>query len=602
MTLGDQEQAMGHFKVNPRDLLFILKEQLEYGRVCRLERYKGLNEAALDMLVKEAVEFARGVLDPLNTIGEHAPPRFEDGRVRCAPEFRAAFKKYGRDGWTAAARDPEFGGQGFPHMMRIVINDLMYGACQAFNMAPSLTHGAAHLIESFGSPALKQTYIPRMFDGTWAGTMCLTEPNAGSNLGRIETTAFRDGAAFRIKGSKIFISWGDHDLTANIVHLVLARIEGAPEGVAGISLFVVPKVRVNPDGSLGEGNDVACTGIEEKLGLHGSPTASLSFGSRDNCIGWLCGVENQGLSHMFQMMNAARINTGVSGMTLASTAYQNALAYCRERLQGRDVAGRSAGDVPIIRHPDVRRMLLWMKAMVDGMRSMIYTGACWSDFALEMAPGAERDHFRDLVDFMTPIIKAYCSEMGFRVCDTAIQCLGGYGYCREYPLEQYLRDAKIMSLYEGTNGIQAADLMGRKLDLRGGACLQAIRKEVESFCAANREHPQIGNGVQALSRAAGRLWEAAEELRRRRKTDPLQWASYATPALMAFGDVVMSWRLLDMARVAAEKLKEKPTDFYLGKLYQASWFVDTTLPQTLAALGNCLRTGREIVEMPENAF
>jgi hypothetical protein len=432
--------------------------------------------------------------------------------------------------------------------------------------------------------------------------MCLTEPNAGSNLGRIETKAFRDGEAFRIKGSKIFISWGDHDLCENIVHLVLARIEGAPEGVAGISLFVVPKVRVNPDGSPGPANDVACTGIEEKLGLHGSPTASLSFGSREGCLGWLCGEENQGLAHMFQMMNAARINTGVSGMTLASTAYQNALAYCKERIQGRDPAGRSAGDVPIIRHPDVRRMLLWMKAAVDGMRSMIYTGAFWSDFALEAEAGAERDHCRDLVDFMTPIIKAYCSEMGFRVCETAIQCLGGYGYCRDYPLEQYLRDAKIMSLYEGTNGIQSADLMGRKLSLRGGACLAAFRKEIEGFCAANEGHPALGARVRALEAAAARLWAAADEMLRRRKTDLLQWASYTYPALMAIGEVVMCWRLLDMARVAADRMKAKPTDFYIGMVLQAGYFVDTTLPQTLAVLGNCLREGREIVEMPEGAF
>jgi alkylation response protein AidB-like acyl-CoA dehydrogenase len=332
---------MGHFKVNPRDILFILKDELEYGRVCRLPRYEGLNEAALDLLVKEAIEFARGVLDPLNAIGENSPPKFEAGRVTCAPEFREAFRKYGRDGWTAAARDSEYGGQGFPHMMRIVVNDLMYGACQSFNMAPSLTHGAAHLIESFGTPMLKKRFVPRMFDGTWAGTMCLTEPNAGSNLAAIGTTAFRDGDAFKIKGSKIFISWGEHDLTENIIHLVLARVDGAPEGVAGISLFVVPKVQVNPDGSLGEANDVVCTGIEEKLGLHGSPTASLSFGSRDGCIGFLCGEENQGLAHMFQMMNAARINTGVSGMTLASTAYQNALAYCKERRR----AGTSPGGV-----------------------------------------------------------------------------------------------------------------------------------------------------------------------------------------------------------------------------------------------------------------
>jgi alkylation response protein AidB-like acyl-CoA dehydrogenase len=356
---------MGSFKVNQRDLFFILKDQLNYGRLCELERYKGLNEKSLDLMITEAINFAKGVVDPLNPIGEVQEPRFENGKVICPAEFRIAFRQYGRDGWTAAARDARYGGHGFPHMMRIIVNDLMYGACQAFNMAPSLTHGAAHLIESFGTDDLKDRFVPKMYDGTWSGTMCLTEPNAGSNLAMLETTAYREGDHFRIKGNKIFISWGDHDIAENIIHLVLARIEGAPTGVKGISLFVVPKIRIHPDGGLGEANDVVCTGIEEKLGLHASPTAALTFGGKDGCIGYLCGQENQGLAHMFQMMNSARINTGVSGMTMASTAYQNALAYTKERRQGRDLTGRKEGEVPIIEHPDVRRMMLWMKAVKE---------------------------------------------------------------------------------------------------------------------------------------------------------------------------------------------------------------------------------------------
>ena len=464
---------MSHFKVNEKDLFFILKNQLNYGSLCRLDRYRELDEETLDLLVNEAVKFARTEIAPLQEIGEKWGVVLENGEVRCAPEFRAVFRLYGENGWTAAARDPEYGGQGFPHMMRIVINDLMYGACQAFNMAPSLTHGAAHLIESFGSRELKVRFIPRMFSGQWAGTMALTEPQAGSNLAAIRTAATPEGDHYRIKGSKIFISWGDHDLAENIIHLLLARIAGAPEGVKGISLFVVPKVRVNPDGTLGEPNDVLCGGVERKLGLHASPTCLLNFGDQDGCIGYLCGEAHNGLAHMFQMMNAARINTGVSGMTLAGTAYLNALAYAKERIQGADLAGRKPGYVPIIDHPDVRRMLLWMKAAVDGMRSMIYTGAFWSELALELPQGEEKNHYQALVDFLTPIIKAYCSDLGFKVCETAIQCLGGYGFCREYPLEQYLRDSKIMSLYEGTNGIQSIDLLGRKMRLNGGALFKS---------------------------------------------------------------------------------------------------------------------------------
>jgi hypothetical protein len=593
---------MGHFKINQKDVMFILKEQLNYGRLCELPRYREHNQKVLDLLVKEAIGFAKGVVDPLNKIGETVGLKFEKNQVFCPPEFKAAFRKYGQEGYTAAARDLEYGGQGFPGMMRIVINDIMYGACQSFNMAPSLTHGAAHLVESFGTKELSQTYVPKMFDGTWAGTMCLTEPNAGSNLAALETTAYPEGGHYKIKGNKIFISWGEHDLADNIIHLVLARIEGEPEGVKGISLFVVPKMRVNADGSLGQPNDVVCTGIEEKLGLHASATAALSFGGKDGCIGYLCGQKNMGLAHMFQMMNAARINTGVSGMAMASTAYLNALAYTKERVQGRDVAGRQAGDVTIIHHPDVRRMLLWMKAAVDGMRSMIYTGAFWADLGNDMPEGEQRRHFADLTDLMTPVIKAYCSDLGFRVCETAMQCLGGYGYCKDYPIEQYLRDAKIMSLYEGTNGVQSTDLLGRKITLRDGACLNAFKQEVATFFQTHHEHPELGDRVRTLYGVYQRLMAMAEEMRQRMKKDPLQWASYTYPALIAFGDTIICWRLLDMAIIAAEAMKKNALDFYRGKVLQATFFLDMTLPHTLATIETCLRPGREIVEIPDGAF
>jgi alkylation response protein AidB-like acyl-CoA dehydrogenase len=481
---------------------------------------------------------------------------------------------------------------------------MMYGACQSFNSAPSLTFGAARLIHSFGTEALKRQFVRKMFDGTWSGTMCLTEPNAGSNLAALETMAYRRGDHFSIKGSKIFISWGEHDLTENIIHLVLARIEGAPSGTGGISLFVVPKVRVNSDGALGAPNDVVCTGIEHKCGLNASPTAALTFGGRDGCIGYLCGEENKGLAHMFQMMNGARINTAVSGMTLAGSAYRSALSYTAQRVQGRDIAGRATGDVPIINHPDVRRMLLGMKAAVDGMRSMIYTAAFWEDMAKGTSPGPEREHYQNLVDFMTPILKAYCSDTGFRVCETAMQCMGGYGYCRDYPVERYLRDAKIMSLYEGTNGIQSMDLMGRKMNIREGACLKAYQQEIGRFCDAHGGHPALGGWVKELEKTAGRLWTCAAGMRERMKTDPLQWASYTYPALTAFGELTMAWRLLDMAVIASAAAGPggTPNDFYRGKIYQATWFVDTTLPHTRARIETCLRTGREIVDIPDHAF
>lgn len=594
---------MAHYKVNERDLFFILKDQLNYKRLCELERYREIDEETLDMLVTEAIKFAKQEVAPLQEIGEQWGVHFENGKVQCAPEFREMFKLYGENGWTALARDPEYGGQGFPNMMRIVINDLMYGAAQSFNMAPSLTHGAAHLIESFGTDELKKRFVPKMFGGQWAGTMCLTEPSAGSNLADTRTKAMRYVDHFKIKGTKIFISWGDHDLTENIIHLLLARIEGAPEGVRGISLFIVPKIRVNSDGTLGETNDVVCGGVEKKLGLHASPTCLLNFGENDGCIGYLCGEENKGLAHMFQMMNAARINTGVSGMTLASTAYQNALDYTKERIQGVDVARRKPGYVPIIDHPDVRRMLLWMKAMVDGMRSMIYKGAFWSELALEMPDGEKRKHYQALLDFMTPIIKSYCSDMGFRVCEVAIQCLGGYGFCKEYPMEQYLRDAKIMSLYEGTNGIQSLDLMGRKMRVNDGAPFKAYMSELKLFCEKNGKHHSLGKQVQTLSSVIKKMKAVSAEMADRSKSDPLQWASYTFPALLCFGDVTMAWCLLELALIANDAIeKGRSSDYYVGKVLQATFFVDTTLPLSMARLDTCLRDGREIVEMPRDAF
>ncbi len=595
---------MTEFKINQKDVFFILNEQLDYGRLCGLERYHGLTRKALDMLVTEAIAFARKEVAPLNEIGGEKGLLYEDGQVKCPREFREVFRRCGENGWTAAARDPEYGGQGFPNMMRIVINDFMYGACQSFNMAPSLTHGAAHLIESFGTEELKRAFVPRMYNGIFSGTMCLTEPEAGSNLAATRTTAYPDGEYYRIKGDKIFISWGDHDIADNIVHLILARIDGAPEGVRGISLFVVPKYRLDAEGNLGEPNDVVCTGIEDKLGLHSSPTAALSFGGKDGCIGYLCGEPNRGLAHMFQMMNSARINTGVSGMTLGSAAYQHALQYTKQRIQGRDAAKRKQGDVPIIDHPDIRRMLLQMKATVEGMRSMIYTVAFWADFAAESPDPSTRVHYQALTDFMTPIVKAYCSDMGFRVCETAMQCMGGYGYCRDYPIEQYLRDAKIMSLYEGTNGIQGIDLMGRKMRVNEGAMFTAFSREIQGFFENHRGHVGLGSRVAELERAFLRVSEMADRMRERNQADPLQWASYTYPALLCFGDLVMAWRLLDMALISWDRAEQKGSknDFYIGKVAQATYFADTTLPHTMARAGLCSRSGREIVEMPERGF
>jgi len=594
---------MGHFKINEKDLFFILKEQLDYGSLCSLDRYRDFDPETLDMLLNEAIKFGKGVFDPLQEISEKRGFVFEKGKIRCAPEFKQAFKKYAENGWIAVARDTKYGGQGFPRLMRIAVNDVMYGAAQAFNMSATLTHGAGHLIESCASEDLKELFVPKMYGGEWAGTMCLTEANAGSDLGSIKTTAFRNGDHFKIKGTKMFVSWGDHDLTENIIHMVLARVEGAPEGLRGLSLFIVPKIRICPEGSLGEPNDVICGGAESKMGLHASPTCVLHFGENAGCVGYLCGQENQGMAHMFQMVNGGRINVGLTGVAVASTAYQNALAYVKERIQGRDLAGRKPGSVLIIEHPDVRRMLLWMKAMVDGIRSMTYSCAYWMDLASELPCKKQRSHYKALIDFMTPILKAYCSDKSFKVCATAIQCLGGYGYCKEYPLEQYLRDSKILSLFEGTNGIQSMDLMGRKMQIDNGAPFKAYMAELEGFCQENMENKGLRKEIKSLSLLVKQLRDVALEMKKRMKSDLFQWGSYTYPILLCFGDVTVAWRLLDMA-IAAQKAidRDERSDFYAGKIIQATYFADTILPVTSARLGTCIRKGNEIAEMPVTAF
>ena len=594
---------MTHFKVNERDIYFILKDQLNYGNLCKLANYRELDVETLDMVVAEAAKFASGIVGPLQEAGDKHGVVLAQSNVSCAPGYRDAFRLYGENGWIAPTGDAEYGGQGFPRVMGVVINDLMYGACISFHMAPSLTHGAGHLIETFGTKELQDRYVANMYSGQWSGTMCLTEPQAGTNLGSIRTKAIPEGDHYRIKGTKIFITWGDHDLTENIIHLVLARIEGAPEGVKGISLFVVPKNRVRDDGSSGDSNDVVCVGVEQKMGLHGSPTCVLNFGDNDDCIGYLCGEANKGLTHMFQMMNSARINVGVAGIGIASTAYQNALAYAKERIQGSDLARRKSGEVPIIDHPDVRRMLLWMKASIDGMRSMAYTAGCWLDLSHESEDENERIHYNFLVEFMTPIIKSYCSDMGFKVCEYAVQCLGGYGFTRDYPLEQYLRDAKILSLYEGTNGIQSMDLMGRKLIMDGGAPIKAFLGELRTFCAKNADHPVLGSHVRSLGEAAAGLQEMALSMGKTMKADLLNWGSKTYAALLCFGDAIMVWRLLDMAEVAQRKIDEgNKQDFYLGKVMQATYFAETTLPALKARLETCKAPSREVIEMPDDAF
>ena len=480
------------------------------------------------------------------------------------------------------------------------------------------------MIELFGTPKQKELFLKKVYSGQWGGTMLLTEPNAGSDVGALTTTAVKNpDGTYSISGNKIFITCGEHDLTENIIHPVLARIEGAPPGTRGISLFIVPKIWVNDDGSLGEPNDIVCSGVEEKLGIHGSPTCSMSLGAKGNCRGLLLGEENKGLMVMFYMMNEARLDVGTQGFLHGSVAYLHALNYARERLQGRDIEKSKdpqAPQVPIIRHPDVRRMLLQMKAYVEGMRSFVYYVAYCFDRASTAKSRKEKERYDGLIELLTPIIKAYCSERGQFVCEQAIQVYGGYGYTKEYPVEQLYRDCKITSIYEGTNGIQAMDLLGRKLGMNQGAVFMDLLNEINIAIGKAGKIPRLENSAAAVEKSLNRLGEIAMHLGKTVVSKDLKLAfAYAHPFLEVVGDVIMAWMLLWRAAVAVPKLeklagsadedairskvaKNKEAAFYDGQLKTAEFFIHSMLPATIGKMNAIAASNPAAIDIDERSF
>jgi alkylation response protein AidB-like acyl-CoA dehydrogenase len=540
-----------------RDIRFNLFEWLDLDALLKAGPYEEVDRDQLGMVLDEALKVARGSIAACNEVGDRVGARLENGKVALPEGFAGAFRDLASGGWISATMSPEFGGMGLPESVGTGISECLMGANTALGLTALLTRGSAHLIETFGSEALKSTFCERMYSGEWTGTMCLTEAGAGSDLGALNTKAVRqEDGSYLITGEKIFITSGDHELTPNIIHAVLARTPGAPAGPKGISLFVVPKVRVNPDGSLGAANDVLCAGIEHKLGIHGSPTCSLVFGSNNGSQGFLLGQEEQGLAHMFQMMNAARWEVGVQGLGNASAAHQAALAYARERLQGRGPkAGKASGQSLIIEHPDVRRSLLLQSAYVQAMRALVtYTAWCM-DMAHVAAEGAERDRWQGLVELLTPISKAWCSDWGFRVTEWALQIYGGYGYTMDYPAEQYLRDCKIASIYEGTNGIQALDLVGRKFRMQEGRPVQALLATVDATAASLATHPVLGASARQLAEAAKAMVAVLAELPTHENAMQLTLLN-AVPILDMLAHVVAGHLLLQQAALAHQKAGE----------------------------------------------
>lgn len=541
------------FLDDDRDVKFNLLEWLDLDAVLQGEPYREVDREQLGMVLDEALKVARGSVSACNEAGDRIGARYEGGKVHLPEGFAEAFEDLASGGWICATMNPEFGGMGLPESVGTGISEYLMGANTALGLKTLLTRGAAHLIETFGSDALKAVYCEKMYTGAWTGTMCLTEAGAGSDLGALTTKAVpQEDGTYLISGEKIFITSGDHELTPNIIHAVLARTPGAPAGPKGLSLFVVPKVRVKPDGSLGEPNDVACAGIEHKLGIHGSPTCTLVFGANNASQGFLLGREGQGLPQMFQMMNAARYEVGVQGLGNASAAHQAALAFAKERLQGRGPnAGKGAGQSPIIEHPDVRRMLLMQSAYVQAMRALV-TYTAWCMDMAHVSQGEERDRWQGLVELFTPICKAWCSDWGFRVTEWALQTFGGYGYTMDYPAEQYLRDCKIASIYEGTNGIQALDLVGRKFRMQDGRPVQALLKQVGETAQALAADPVLGPSARLLGNALKSLGEVLTQVPARENGLALTVLN-AVPVLDMMGHVVSGFLLLQQAELAGRK-------------------------------------------------
>lgn len=612
---------MAQLIADRRDVDFVLHEQI---KMVEHEQFEEFNKKMIDMIVSEARTLAIKEILPTFKEGDEIGCALENGEVTTPPSFKKAWDHYCDGEWLAMCDDPEVGGQGMPKLVGCAALEYMTGANSAFMLYYGMTHGAAKLVEAFGDEYQKKRYMKKMFAGTWGGTMLLTEPEAGSDVGALTTTATQnEDGTYSIKGSKIFISSGEHDLCDNIIHPVLARIEGAPAGTKGISLFLVPKYRVNDDGSIGDFNHVVCTGLEHKMGIHGNATASLSLGEKGECIGTLLGGENQGMKAMFKMMNEARAFVGMQGFAVASASYMYSLDYARSRIQGRSVeAGKdaTAQSVAIIQHPDVKRQLMNMKVYTEGMRSLIYYHGKCQDIVATTADEQLKKDTSALIEVLTPIVKGYITDKSLEVCSHGIQIFGGYGYVREYPVEQLMRDSRIFMIYEGTNGIQAMDLIGRKLAMNGGQSFTYFIDQIKSAIQTAQSIRGLESLTEKVSDAIERFEKLSHDLGQRMASDKKTNAlSFAHPFLEITGDLCFAWMHLWRAAEAVPKLlkktgslekepvlakaaKNKDAAFYAGVLESARFFILTQLPVTLGKM-RAVEDGATCVEdMIDPAF
>ena len=597
---------MAQLIADRRDVDFVLHEQLEVDQLSREDRFAEFGKKTIDMIVSEARNLAVKEILPLQKISDQGCV-FNAGEVKVPQAFHSVYAAFNEGEWLGMTDDPQWGGQGMPKTVAMAANEYFYGACNSFMLYNMLTHGAAKLVEIFGTDDQKQTYLKNMLSGKWSGTMLLTEPDAGSDLAAVQTIAKPNGdGTYSLSGNKIFISGGEHDMVENIIHPVLARIEGAPEGIGGISLFLAPKFRVNPDGSPGEFNDVVCTGIEHKMGLHGNATCSLTLGGKSGCIGTLLGQENKGVAAMFEMMNEARQMVGLQGFANASAAYTYALSYARERIQSRELKA-PAGEKPvsIIRHPDVKRQLITMKAYVDGLRSLNYfCGMCYDRIAVSK-DAEQTTRYKYLLEVLTPIIKGYGTDKAFEVCNQGIQIYGGYGFIEEFPVAQLLRDSRIFMLYEGTNGIQSIDLLGRKLSMKQGAAFNALLDEIKKTISMAGSADGLKELADRLERFFNTYMEVASALQAKSRSEEFLAAyAFSYPFMEVTGDLVIAWMLLwRAATAAANKGKKKKDDtFYDGQIRTARFFINQSLCVTQGKMNTLKECDTAFVEMEEEAF
>ncbi len=592
---------MPSYKAPLADIRFVLEDLLDVGQLAALPGYADATPDLLIDVIGEAANFCEQVLAPLNQAGDAEGCHYERGAVRTPRGFREGYAAFINGGWTAMVAPPDYGGQGLPKIAHVVLDELLCSSNLSFSMYPLLGHGTVGALERWGDEELKRRFLPRLVDGSWTGTMCLTEPHAGTDLGMIRTRAVPAGdGAYLVTGTKIFISAGEHDLTDNIIHLVLARLPDAPAGTKGISLFLVPKRLPTDEGAAGSPNGVTCGSIEHKMGIRANATCVMNF---ENARGWLVGEPHKGMRAMFTMMNGARLGVGMQGLGLAEVSYQNAVAYAKERLQGRSARGPALPNAdadPIIVHPDVRRMLMTMKAHIEGMRALTYWVGTLIDIEERHPDAEQREEAADLVALMTPVIKAFCTDIGFEITNLALQCFGGHGYIREYGMEQFVRDARIAQIYEGTNGVQAMDLLGRKVPDGNGRLVRRFVATVERDLAALAARPALGAIVEPVREAVGLLGRVTATTMARAAKNPDEIGASAADYLRLFGLVAVGWMWARMAAIGESKAGS--AGVAATKRATAEFFVTKLLPETQSLAARIDAGAAPVMALDSTAF